>query len=104
MRAGHYKGYVSPTLGRQIERENTMQNVIEAKRKEVEAKKVELGKIAYNKWAMVFDGRADDTGEKYNRASPDSHRKIQQIEFDLCEEIYDLILEIEAIEYEMEAQ
>jgi len=80
-----------------------MQNIIEAKRKEIEAKKVELGKIAYNKWAMVFDGRVDDTGEKYNRASPASHRKIQQIEFDLCEEIYNLILEVEEIEYEMEA-
>jgi hypothetical protein len=52
---------------------------------------------------MVFDGRVDDTGEKYNRASPASHRKIQQIEFDLCEEIYNLILEVEEIEYEMEA-
>lgn len=79
------------------------EKIIDAKRAEMEAKKIRLGKIAYNKWAMSHDERTDDTGERFNNVSPSSLRRIQEAEFDLCEEIYHLQLEIDTIQYEMNA-
>ena len=79
------------------------QKLIDAKRAEIEAMQTLLGKMQYRLWAMSHDSRRDDTGEKYYQSSPCSHRRFEKAIFGLCEEIYQIQLEIDDIQYEMDA-
>ncbi|QDP54625.1 MAG: hypothetical protein Unbinned3459contig1002_17 [Prokaryotic dsDNA virus sp.] len=80
------------------------QKLIDAKRAEIEAQKVELGKMQYRLWAMSHSDRIDETGQKLERVTaPCSHRRLEEAIFDLCEKIHDLELDIDDIQYEMDA-
>lgn len=79
------------------------QKLIDAKRDEIKAQKAELGKMQYRLWAMSHSDRIDETGQKYERTSPCSHRRLEEAIFNLCEKIHELELDVDGIQYEMDA-
>lgn len=80
------------------------QKIIDAKRAEIETKKELLGKMQYRLWAMSHDTRRDDSGEKYHQASPCTRRHLEESIFELCQEIYEIELDVDGIQHEIDAQ